>query len=118
MTFSTGFARTVGDDDVAELALEGTASGGLDASEPVSIDFEQVNPRWWTVPHVDLFGLDVVISMGAAPPLGQEARPRVFPLALEQDVAMGTAAFRKYVANRTAHANELPASPEAIGNLE
>ena len=108
----------VGDDDVAELALERAPTRRLHTPESILVHFEELDARRRAIAHVDLIGLHVVVAMGALAPVSEELLPGVLAFTLEQDVAVRSAPLREDVADRATHADEPSAPPERIRHLE
>ena len=108
----------VGDDDVAELTLERAPSRRLHTSETIPVHVEQIEARRRAVAHVDFVRLNVVSAVGTMLPVGKKLLPGVLALAFEQHVAVWPASLGHDVADRPAHAHELPAAPEGVRYLE
>ena len=76
----------VGNDDVAELTLEGTAPGGLQEVVEVVVPGRQVEPRHRRERNVDVAFLLVEGLVAARPQVFAELRPRDLHLAVEDHV--------------------------------
>ena len=74
------------DDDVAELAGEGTAAGDLHATEHVTAGLEEIDTRQRQLCYVGLFPLLVTGPMTSLLPVAQELGPGLVGLTDEHHI--------------------------------
>ena len=108
----------VGDDDVAELALEGTAPGGLQEVVEVVVPGGQVHPRHRRQRDVDVALLLVEGLVAAGPEVVAELRPGDLHLAVEDHVELPVGeALGAQGGVRAAHHHHLPLLSEPFRDL-
>src|SRR5438067_2141540 len=107
----------VGDDDVAELALERAPTRRLHTPESILVHFEELDARRRAIAHVDLIGLHVVVAMGALGPVSEELLPGVLAFTLEQYVGLRSASLRVEVSYLSSNVDVPSELTESIRHL-
>ena len=107
----------IDDDDVAELAVEGTAPRELDGKRVVGVHVEQVKARHGRQAHVGFLFCRVLGLPGPRLEVVHELRPGLLGLAVEQNVAVLTELVGTQRGVGSADGDEAPPLPELAGDL-